>query len=92
MVQTNNEEIGNLAKPHRVSLQGNNGDDALEAYRISPRLFRTSLTRKHLGRSFIPLDEKIMVTLFVSPLFKHYDKRKNTLILLLLLCEKDSFN
>ena len=22
MVQTNNEEIGNLAKPHRVSLQG----------------------------------------------------------------------
>ncbi len=62
MVQTNNEEIGNLAKPRWVSLQGiisvvallvkaisipceaRLGYDALETYRISPRLFRGSLT------------------------------------------------
>jgi len=62
MVQTNNEEIGNLAKPRRVSLQSiisvvpllvkaisipyeaRLGYDALETYRISPRLFRGSYT------------------------------------------------
>ena len=67
MVQTNNEEIGNLAKPRWVSfyvtlLASSNysvvallvkaisipcearlGDDALETYRILPRLFRGSL-------------------------------------------------
>jgi len=61
MVQTNNEEIGNLAKPQRVSLQGiifvvallakaisipceaRLEYNALEAYRILPRLIRPSL-------------------------------------------------
>jgi len=61
MVQTNNKEIDNLAKPRRVNLKGiisvvalfmkavsihfkvRLGYDALEFYRISPRLFRTSL-------------------------------------------------
>jgi len=61
MVNNNNEEIGNLAKPHRVSLYGiisvvallvkaisipceaRLGYDAIETYRILPRLFRTSL-------------------------------------------------
>jgi len=60
MVKTNNEEIGNLAKPRRVNFQGiisvvallvkaisihyevRLGYNALEVYRISPRLFRSS--------------------------------------------------
>jgi len=62
MVQTNNEEIENLAKPRWVSLYGiipvvallvkaisipceaRLGYDAIETYRILPRLFRTSLS------------------------------------------------
>ena len=63
MVQTNNEEIENLAKPRWVSLYGiisvvallvkaisipceaRLGYDAIEAYRISPRLIRSSLNK-----------------------------------------------
>jgi len=70
MVQTNNEEIGKLAKPRWVGLYGTFlassndsvvallvkaisipgearlGYDAIETYRISPRLFRPSLIRR----------------------------------------------